>query len=202
VRADAQRNIDAVLATAARLLAVDPAVSIAAIAAEAGVDRSTVYRRFRTREELVAATHRAKFDAATAVFDEARLDAAPVAVALHRWVEGTVSVSRQWPVDPEQLRTDPEATARSVDLIGRLRTFVARCRDAKLLAESASVDWATDCLIKLTSLAAHSPVPLPPPQAADLVVATFLHGLSPTAPPSPPPRPLPQPPAARGAARS
>ncbi|MFC9627623.1 TetR family transcriptional regulator, partial [Streptomyces sp. NPDC056930] len=46
MRADAARNLEAVLTAGARMLAADPGASIASIAAEAGVDRRTVYRRF------------------------------------------------------------------------------------------------------------------------------------------------------------
>src|SRR5438067_2566926 len=103
MRADAARNLDAVLQTGARLLARDPGTSIAAIAAAAGVDRRTVYRRFTTREALMAAVYVAKLDACEEVVAQARLAEAPVAVALHRYAEGTITVSRRWPVDVQQV---------------------------------------------------------------------------------------------------
>ncbi|WP_162186044.1 TetR/AcrR family transcriptional regulator [Amycolatopsis jejuensis] len=54
-RSDAQRNRDAVLATAIRLLAADPDASMQEIAGQSGVGRTTVYRHFPTREHLLAA---------------------------------------------------------------------------------------------------------------------------------------------------
>jgi TetR/AcrR family transcriptional repressor of mexCD-oprJ operon len=54
-RADAQRNIDAILDAALARLARDPHASIADIAQEAGVGRMTLYGHFRTRADLLEA---------------------------------------------------------------------------------------------------------------------------------------------------
>ena len=54
-RADAARNIAAILEAAAECLSRDPDVSIADIAAAAGVGRITLYGHFKTRAELVDA---------------------------------------------------------------------------------------------------------------------------------------------------
>ncbi|MFE4723000.1 TetR family transcriptional regulator, partial [Streptomyces sp. NPDC056728] len=63
MRADAARNLETVLTTGARMLAADPTASISSIAAEAGVDRRTVYRRFASREELLATIYESRLEA-------------------------------------------------------------------------------------------------------------------------------------------
>ena len=52
-RADAVRNIEAIVEAATRLLAVDPDVSVNEIAREAGVGRITLYGHFDSRAALV-----------------------------------------------------------------------------------------------------------------------------------------------------
>jgi serine phosphatase RsbU (regulator of sigma subunit) len=54
-RSDARENREALLAAAGRLLAHSPTASLAEVAGAAGVSRSTLYRHFSGREELIAA---------------------------------------------------------------------------------------------------------------------------------------------------
>jgi AcrR family transcriptional regulator len=55
-REDARRNRERILKAAGRLLAQSPSASLEDIAAAAGVSRSTIYRHFRSRDSLVAAS--------------------------------------------------------------------------------------------------------------------------------------------------
>lgn len=178
MRADAARNIDAVLRTGARLLAADPATSIATIAAQAGIDRRTVYRRFATREALVAAVFTAKLDAAERVLDAARLMEAPVAVALHRYVEGIVPGVRLWPVEVERLsRGGANIETRCRAIRARMDAFVDRAVAEGFFRADVPHEWIRAMLDHTVHLAAHQFPELGAPQCADLVVETLLKGL-------------------------
>ncbi|MFC5201668.1 TetR/AcrR family transcriptional regulator [Streptomyces kaempferi] len=178
MRADAARNLAAVLRTGARLLADDPGTSISAIAAAAGVDRTTVHRRFATREALLDAVFQAKLDSAARVLDEARLTEAPVAVALHRYVEGIIPVSREWPVDTRRMMmADPKARGRREEQSRRLDDFLQRAADGGFLRTDIPEAWVRGVLDDLVDSAAHRFPDVEAPQAADLVVDMFLNGL-------------------------
>ncbi|MFJ4849916.1 MULTISPECIES: TetR/AcrR family transcriptional regulator [unclassified Streptomyces] len=178
MRADAARNLTAVLQAGARLLAEDPGTSMAAIAAAAGVDRTTVHRRFANREALLSAVFQAKLDSSGRVLDEARLTEAPVQVALHRYLEGIIPVSREWPVDTRRMmQKDPEASARRDEQSARLDAFVQRIVDEGFLRPDTDPAWARAVLSGLVDSVAHRFPDVDPPRAADLVAATFLTGL-------------------------
>ncbi|MET7375342.1 TetR/AcrR family transcriptional regulator [Micromonospora arida] len=178
MRADAARNLDAVLRAGARLLAEDPGTSMSAVAAAAGVDRTTLHRRFANRKALLSAVFQAKLDSAENVLDEARLTEAPVPVALHRYVEGIVPVSREWPLDTRRMmQNDPAASIRRQAQSARVDAFIRRSRDEGYLRGDVDMTWARTVLDQLVDAAAHQFPTLTPPQAADLVVATFMNGL-------------------------
>lgn len=181
VRADAARNLIAVLHAGARLLAQDPGTSMAAIASAAGVDRTTVHRRFANREALLSAVFQAKLDSAEHVLDQARLAEAPLPVALHRYLEGIIPVSREWPVDTRlMMQKDPAARVRRQEQSARLDAFIRRALDEGYLRPDVDAAWARAILDELVDTAAHRFPDLEPPQAADLVAATLLNGLGTT----------------------
>ncbi|GAA3369917.1 TetR/AcrR family transcriptional regulator [Streptomyces antimycoticus] len=177
MRADAARNLEAVLTTGARMLAADPGASIASIAAEAGVDRRTVYRRFACREELLGAIYEARVTAIEQAIEDARLREAPVAVALHRYVENIIAVNRTWPVDLARMLAEDAIRRRRDACVAEVEAFLRRASGEGLLRRDQPQCWAGPLLPELVNLAAHRQAHLSPGQAADVVVDTYLHGV-------------------------
>ncbi|MGW0300866.1 TetR/AcrR family transcriptional regulator [Streptomyces anthocyanicus] len=159
------------------MLAADPGASIASIAAQAGVDRRTVYRRFDSREDLLAAIYEARLTAIERAIEDARLREAPVAVALHRYVENIIAVNRSWPVDLTRMLADDTVRARRDAAVREVDVFLRRATDEGLLRPDQPQGWAATLLPELVNLAAHQQAHLGPGRAADVVVDTLLCGL-------------------------
>jgi AcrR family transcriptional regulator len=85
LRADAQRNREHLIATAAEVFASGQTTSLDAIAKRAGVGSGTLYRHFPTREDLVEEVYR---DQIRPLRDDARalLATEQPAQALHAWM--------------------------------------------------------------------------------------------------------------------
>ncbi|MFF4761327.1 TetR/AcrR family transcriptional regulator [Streptomyces sp. NPDC001276] len=159
------------------MLAADPGASIANIAAEAGVDRRTVYRRFASREELLAAIYESRLEAIERAIEDARLREAPVAVALHRYVENIIGVNRTWPVDLARMLADDSVHARRDASIREVDAFLERATAEGLLRPNLPEGWASALLPQLMHLVSRQQPQLSPAQGADIVVDTLLHGL-------------------------
>ncbi|WOP17437.1 TetR/AcrR family transcriptional regulator [Raineyella sp. LH-20] len=76
-RADARRNIEAILEAATDCLSMDPDASVAAIARAAGVGRVTLYGHFAGRADLVDATVARAIERGDAVLAAVDLDGDP-----------------------------------------------------------------------------------------------------------------------------
>ncbi|MCK2219009.1 TetR/AcrR family transcriptional regulator [Actinomadura sp. ATCC 31491] len=91
-RADAERNVAAILEAATRLLSADPSASVADVAKAAGVGRVTLYGHFPSREALVDAVMRHAVGLADAVLDDPALDRLPAPEALARLLRSSWEV--------------------------------------------------------------------------------------------------------------
>jgi AcrR family transcriptional regulator len=88
-RADAERNIEAILDTASALLSERPDASMAEIAAAAGVARQTVYTHYRSRQDLLAAAIDRAIAETAEAFDSAKLSQGPPQEALLRLIDAS-----------------------------------------------------------------------------------------------------------------
>lgn len=177
MRADATRNLAVVLQTGARMMAVDPGVSIGAIAAEAGVDRRTVYRRFACRDALLKAISRAKFEAMAEVVTAARLLEAPVPVALHRLVEGAIEVFRRYPFDHETMQVTFQDSPEAMQHSEQIDAFLQRAVDEGVLRPGLPDGVAHAMLFSTVVTLSARLVDLEPGRAADVVVEILLAGI-------------------------
>lgn len=142
-RADALRNIEAIIAAATRLLAVNPDVSVNEIAREAGVGRITLYGHFDSRATLL----REVADRAIAHTEEAlaHIDVGgDPRDALGRLLEatwhlthrfGALVVAASQSLSPEQIRRAHDEPA------ARVRTLLERGRGAGEFRDDVPIDW-------------------------------------------------------------
>lgn len=142
-RADAVRNIEAIVAAATRLLAVDPDASVNDIARAANVGRVTLYGHFESRAALIGevmARAIAQSDASLAAVDLA----GDPREALARLLEATWEVTHRYgalvnaasqAVGPEGMRRAHEEPA------ARVRGLLERGREAGRFRPDVPVEW-------------------------------------------------------------
>jgi TetR/AcrR family transcriptional repressor of mexCD-oprJ operon len=114
-RATAERNVDALLSAAERLLAQNKPVSMSSVASEAGVSRQTLYAHFPDRGRLLSAVVERAVRRWVAATEHIEPERGPAAEALARLVEvGWQEISRSSHiarVASEEL--DPDAVRRA-----------------------------------------------------------------------------------------
>ena len=127
MRADAQRNHDAILAVAKALFAeAGTDVPMEEVARAAGVGKGTLYRRFPTREHLFAAILQERVDALDASAQRA-LDAPDVWRALSDWLELYDQCATEYPGMSARVGESLSDEGSAVGtLCGPMRTSFAR----------------------------------------------------------------------------
>jgi AcrR family transcriptional regulator len=187
LRADAERTVRTILEAAERVLTRDPAATMEEIAAAAGVARTTVHRRFSTRETLIASLGGWASRQLEAAVDEARPDTAPPLVALYQATANVLRVKFSWGFSMGTALAKggevEEIQCRMLDTCDRL---FRRLRDSGALRADVDPVWARRVYYALIHEACQDVGAESGPDADTLatqLINTLLRGVgTPTAP--------------------
>jgi TetR/AcrR family transcriptional repressor of mexCD-oprJ operon len=191
-RADARRNIAAILDAATTCLAASPDASMAEIAAAAGVGRVTLYGHFKTRAELLDAVLVRTIARAHDTLAATDTEGEPLA-ALGRLVTASWLIVDQFRfVLAAAARELPPERIRGVhdQVLGRVRELIERGQDADAIRTDLPVPWLTGLGMTVMHAAAAdvSAGRMSAAEAPSVITATLLAALTPPGQrvPSPP----------------
>jgi AcrR family transcriptional regulator len=170
------------LDTAAQVLVMDPSAPLAVVAAAAGVGRTTLHKRYPTRDALlVAVAHRALdlcHDAVDSAVSGATGDRDG---GLRRLVGALVPVGPQlaYLFRQPSLEKHPELRARTVALDPGLLAVLTAASDAGVVRADLGQWWCLSTLYALVYIAWEGVAigKLAPDDAPDLVLTTLVRGL-------------------------
>jgi AcrR family transcriptional regulator len=184
-RADARRNIAAILDAATECLARDPEMSIAGIAAAAGVGRITLYGHFSTRAELVDAVFIRTIEQSDAILDTIDIGGDPAA-ALARLVAASwqivdrfsnilVAAQRELPAERIRGAHDP--------ILRRVQSLIERGQRSGTFRRDLPGQWLITTCFSLMHAAAGDVTAgrINADDAAGLITATLLAAFAPPA---------------------
>jgi len=181
LRADAERNVRAIIDAAIILLATEPDASMERVASAAGVGRATVYRHFASREQLVRAIiDRALQDARDAVLSS-RPEEGDAIEALTRAIESVMRVADRYRLVMAISPHDTDLRRRVEEIAVPLRQLVERGQREGSIRADVPARWPPAALGALVQAVTVQMIDgsLPESQAAPLVVTTLVDGLRP-----------------------
>lgn len=142
LRADTERTVRAILEAAERVLSANPAATIEQIAEAAGVARTTVHRRFASRDALITALVAWATQRFREAVEAARPDTAPPAVVLFQVTANVLRVKTGWGFAISAVSTGDADTVRvHAEVLASCERLFARARDGGLLRSDADLDW-------------------------------------------------------------
>jgi AcrR family transcriptional regulator len=151
-RADVQRNRAAIVEAAVRALARDPAATMDDVAAEARLGRATVFRHFRTRDELVRAAWLAALGGVQEELLALRLDALGTEEALPALARFVLLVGERYPFlfrGPEPPPPDEDIGAAFAEAEGVALGIVVRAQREGVLRDDVPGPLLAEAILRL-----------------------------------------------------
>ena len=184
-RADARRNIAAILDAATNCLARDPETSVADIAATAGVGRITLYGHFKTRAELVDAVLARTVQRAGVILGATDTGGDP-RDALARLVASSWQIVHQFPnILLAAQRELPAERIRGVHdpILRRVQSLIGRGQRAGAFRSDLPEQWLITTAFSLMHAAAEDAAAgrVNADEAGRLITATLLAAYTPPA---------------------
>nr|WP_203643489.1 TetR/AcrR family transcriptional regulator [Streptomyces sp. SID14478] len=165
--------------TAERVLATNPTATMEQLARAAGVARTTVHRRFATREALLEELTGWAARQFAAAVDTARPDAAPPLVALYQVTANVLRVKTDWSFAMNHAAEEahPEAARIHAEVRATCIRLFRRAQEAGVLRPDIDLDWTRRVYYALIHEAAKEGAGDGDPDAlATRVVDTLLRG--------------------------
>lgn len=183
-RADARRNAAAILDTAIECLARQPEMTVAEIAAAAGVGRITLYGHYKTRADLVDAVLVATVGRANEALDATDTTGDP-SQALTRLVASSWQIVHQFRnILVAAQRELPAERVRGVHdrILRRVQTLIERGQRSGDFRTDLPKQWLLTTAVSLMHAAAEDVVAgrIDAADAAGLISTTLLAAFSPT----------------------
>ena len=176
VRADVERTERTILEAAERVLSANPAATIEQVAEAAGVARTTVHRRFATREVLLDALTIWANEQFRAAIDAARPESAPPLVVLYEATANVLRVKIGWRFAMTQ--NSSEMTGLHPDVVAKCDDLLRRAQETGLLRADVDLVWARRVYYALMdATVGDEGAKGDPDMLATRIVRTLLHGL-------------------------
>jgi AcrR family transcriptional regulator len=157
-RVIAERNLEAILDAAQRLLERREQPNISAVALEADLSRPTVYAHFRDREQLVEALVERAVRRATLAIESAEPERGPAVAALQRVISASwqeLGRNEEIVRAAAELSTDDLRHAH-VAARGIFRKLVERGVDEGVFRANVPADWLVTSFLALAHAAAEA----------------------------------------------